>query len=113
MLAIAASSRIELELVATMPSHLFATTTFLAAGALLVPRAPPVRMRIMATPTPPAASISPPPPPPADVWNDDIKERWSVAYSSLREEGDYEITEVEGTIPASLRVTVYLSLIHI
>ena len=92
-----------------MPHLLAATTTFLAAGALLVPRAPPrmVATRMVATPSPPAASISPPPPPPADVWNDDIKERWSVAYSSLREEGDYEITEVEGTIPASLRGTVY------
>ena len=45
--------------------------------------------------------------PSVDVWNDEIREAWTRAYSSVDGEHDYEITEIEGTIPADLRGSVF------
>ncbi|KOO36613.1 retinal pigment epithelial membrane protein, partial [Chrysochromulina tobinii] len=42
------------------------------------------------------------------VWNDEIRQSWSRAYSSYAGgTTNYEITDVEGVIPATLRGTVF------
>ena len=46
--------------------------------------------------------------PSADVWNPEIKEAWTRAYSSASAEPrDYEIEEITGTIPTALHGTVF------
>ena len=44
--------------------------------------------------------------PSVGVWNEPIKEAWATAYSSADGEHDYEITDIEGKIPPSLRGSV-------
>lgn len=46
--------------------------------------------------------------PSAAVWNEDIKEAWTRAYASASADPcDYEIEEITGTIPATLRGTIF------
>ena len=52
----------------------------------------------------PAAVMTPPS---EDVWNDEIRLAWTKAYSSVPGEYDYEIDEIEGSIPSELKGTVW------
>jgi len=42
-----------------------------------------------------------------EVWNSKIKRAWTKAYASALGEYDYQIEEVEGSLPANLRGTLF------
>ena len=46
-------------------------------------------------------------PPSEEVWNDEIRAGWEMAYSSVPGEYEYEISEIEGTIPADLKGSLW------
>ncbi len=45
--------------------------------------------------------------PSASIWNEDIKQRWTTAYDSMPGEFEYEVDDIEGTIPADLCGSVW------
>jgi len=46
-------------------------------------------------------------PPSDEVWNDEIRAGWEMAYTSVAGEYEYEIGEIEGTIPADLKGSLW------
>ena len=42
-----------------------------------------------------------------EVWNDEIRAGWEIAYTSVAGEYEYEISEIEGTIPADLKGSLW------
>ena len=46
-------------------------------------------------------------PPSDEVWNDEIRAGWEMAYTSVAGEYEYEISEIEGTIPADLKGSLW------
>ena len=76
---------------------------FLVPKALAPPRGGGVNMQ-QATATAPVTSSAPS----EAVWNAQIKEAWTRAYASAASEpADYEIEKITGSIPKTLRGTVF------
>merc|ERR1719424_2797070 len=46
-------------------------------------------------------------PPSEDVWNDEIRAGWQMAYTSVPGEYEYEISAIDGTIPADLKGSLW------
>ena len=46
-------------------------------------------------------------PPSDEVWNDDVRAGWEMCYTSVAGEYEYEIGEIEGTIPADLKGSLW------
>ena len=95
----------------------FALVGIAAACATFVPPHLAVRQRggRRAWP-PPVAVLTPsemavPPwvasPPSDEVWNDEIRAGWEKSFVSVAGEYEYEISEIEGTIPADLKGSLW------
>ena len=68
------------------------------------------RSRTMTAVLTPSVTAVPPwvaTPPSEDVWNDEIRAGWQMAYTSVPGEYEYEISAIDGTIPADLKGSLW------